>query len=99
MIQTPDADFDVTNIIQTDECSPLAANGADIDLMLGKVSLVEHIYIDRYFLCSHIFRVGRVALKPGTLGTQCASLIFLQITYNYHCILGIQIIDTSIYKY
>ncbi|KAF1527505.1 Aminoacyl tRNA synthase complex-interacting multifunctional protein 2, partial [Eudyptes sclateri] len=36
MIQTPDADFDVTNIIQTDECSPLAANGADLDLMLGK---------------------------------------------------------------
>ncbi|NXG34829.1 AIMP2 protein, partial [Dromaius novaehollandiae] len=35
MIQTPDADFDVTNIIQTDECSPLTAN-ADLDLMLGK---------------------------------------------------------------
>ncbi|NXO23464.1 AIMP2 protein, partial [Cisticola juncidis] len=36
MIQTPDADFDVTNIIQTDEFSPLTANGADLDLMLGK---------------------------------------------------------------
>lgn len=37
MIQTPDADFDVTNVIRTDECS-LTANGADLDLMLGKVS-------------------------------------------------------------
>ncbi|XP_068063080.1 aminoacyl tRNA synthase complex-interacting multifunctional protein 2 [Anomalospiza imberbis] len=36
MIQTPDADFDVTNIIQTDEFSPLTTNGADLDLMLGK---------------------------------------------------------------
>jgi len=44
MIQTPDADFDVTNIIQTDACSPLRTNGADLDLMLGKVSLVEHIH-------------------------------------------------------
>ncbi|NXX37831.1 AIMP2 protein, partial [Tricholaema leucomelas] len=35
MIQTPDADFDVTNVIRTDECS-LTANGADLDLMLGK---------------------------------------------------------------
>ncbi|XP_071427676.1 aminoacyl tRNA synthase complex-interacting multifunctional protein 2 isoform X1 [Pithys albifrons albifrons] len=36
MIQTPDADFDVTNVIQTDEFSPLTTNGADLDLMLGK---------------------------------------------------------------
>ncbi|NWY76649.1 AIMP2 protein, partial [Erithacus rubecula] len=36
MIQTPDADFDVTNVIQTDEFSPLTKNGADLDLMLGK---------------------------------------------------------------
>ncbi|NWH84375.1 AIMP2 protein, partial [Aegithalos caudatus] len=36
MIQTPDADFDVTNIIQADEFSPLTTNGADLDLMLGK---------------------------------------------------------------
>ncbi|KFV85652.1 Aminoacyl tRNA synthase complex-interacting multifunctional protein 2, partial [Struthio camelus australis] len=35
MIQTPDADFDVTNIIQTDDHSPLTAN-ADLDLMLGR---------------------------------------------------------------
>ncbi|KFQ20123.1 Aminoacyl tRNA synthase complex-interacting multifunctional protein 2, partial [Merops nubicus] len=39
MIQTPDADFDVTDIIQSDECSPLATNGADLDVMLGKASL------------------------------------------------------------
>ncbi|XP_019368420.1 PREDICTED: aminoacyl tRNA synthase complex-interacting multifunctional protein 2 isoform X2 [Gavialis gangeticus] len=36
MIQTPDADFDVTNIIQADEYSPLTANAADLDSMLGK---------------------------------------------------------------
>ncbi|NWJ03903.1 AIMP2 protein, partial [Crypturellus undulatus] len=35
MIHTPDADFDVTNIIQTDQHSPLTTN-ADLDLMLGK---------------------------------------------------------------
>lgn len=43
MIQTPDADFDVTNVIQTDECSTLTTNGADLDLMLGKVSFIQHI--------------------------------------------------------
>lgn len=43
MIQTPDADFDVTNVIQTDECSTLTTNGADLDLMLGKVSSVQYI--------------------------------------------------------
>lgn len=43
MIQTPDADFDVTNTIQTDEFSPLTTNGADLDLMLGKVSLAEQV--------------------------------------------------------
>nr|XP_005304758.1 aminoacyl tRNA synthase complex-interacting multifunctional protein 2 isoform X1 [Chrysemys picta bellii] len=36
MIQTPDADFDVTNIIQADEYAPLTANAADLDSMLGK---------------------------------------------------------------
>ncbi|KAM7151837.1 aminoacyl tRNA synthase complex-interacting multifunctional protein 2 isoform 1-T1 [Macrochelys suwanniensis] len=36
MIQTPDADFDVTNIIQADEYAPLTANTADLDSMLGK---------------------------------------------------------------
>uniref|UniRef100_A0A8C8RA90 Aminoacyl tRNA synthase complex-interacting multifunctional protein 2 n=1 Tax=Pelusios castaneus TaxID=367368 RepID=A0A8C8RA90_9SAUR len=36
MIQTPDADFDVTNIIQADENVPLTANTADLDSMLGK---------------------------------------------------------------
>uniref|UniRef100_A0A8D0GCP7 Aminoacyl tRNA synthase complex-interacting multifunctional protein 2 n=1 Tax=Sphenodon punctatus TaxID=8508 RepID=A0A8D0GCP7_SPHPU len=36
MIQTPDADFDVTNIIQADERAPLTANAVDLDSMLGK---------------------------------------------------------------
>lgn len=36
MIHTPDADFDVTHVIQNDDSSPLTANGADLDLMLGK---------------------------------------------------------------
>ncbi|XP_050822718.1 aminoacyl tRNA synthase complex-interacting multifunctional protein 2 isoform X3 [Gopherus flavomarginatus] len=36
MIQTPDADFDVTNIIQADEYAPLTASAADLDSMLGK---------------------------------------------------------------
>ncbi|XP_021267294.1 aminoacyl tRNA synthase complex-interacting multifunctional protein 2 isoform X2 [Numida meleagris] len=36
MIQTPDADFDVTHVIHNDESSPLTTNGADLDLMLGK---------------------------------------------------------------
>ncbi|NWI55148.1 AIMP2 protein, partial [Calyptomena viridis] len=35
MVQTPDADLDVTNI-QTDEFSPLTTSGADLDLLLGK---------------------------------------------------------------
>ncbi|KFQ43301.1 Aminoacyl tRNA synthase complex-interacting multifunctional protein 2, partial [Nestor notabilis] len=35
MTQTPDADIDVTNIIQTNDCS-LTASGADLDVMLGK---------------------------------------------------------------
>ncbi|NXU58522.1 AIMP2 protein, partial [Turnix velox] len=36
MIQTPDADFDVTDIIQSGDSSPLTANGAQLDAMLGK---------------------------------------------------------------
>ncbi|XP_020820952.1 aminoacyl tRNA synthase complex-interacting multifunctional protein 2 isoform X2 [Phascolarctos cinereus] len=37
MIQTPDADFDVTNMIQTNECTTLkTANAVDLDSMLGK---------------------------------------------------------------
>ncbi|XP_062999133.1 aminoacyl tRNA synthase complex-interacting multifunctional protein 2 isoform X2 [Elgaria multicarinata webbii] len=36
MIQTPDADFDVTNIIQADEHAPLAASAAELDNLLGK---------------------------------------------------------------
>ncbi|XP_038618310.1 aminoacyl tRNA synthase complex-interacting multifunctional protein 2 [Tachyglossus aculeatus] len=36
MIQTPDADFDVTNIIQAEEHTTLTANGANLDSMLGK---------------------------------------------------------------
>lgn len=43
MVQTPDADFDVTHVIQNDESSPLTTNGADLDLMLGKVSRVQHV--------------------------------------------------------
>ncbi|XP_030338375.1 aminoacyl tRNA synthase complex-interacting multifunctional protein 2 isoform X2 [Strigops habroptila] len=35
MTQTPDADIDVTNIIQTNDCS-LTASGADLDVMLGQ---------------------------------------------------------------
>ncbi|XP_060642655.2 aminoacyl tRNA synthase complex-interacting multifunctional protein 2 isoform X1 [Anolis sagrei] len=36
MIQTPDADFDATNIIQADEHVPLTASSADLDNLLGK---------------------------------------------------------------
>ncbi|XP_061456101.1 aminoacyl tRNA synthase complex-interacting multifunctional protein 2 isoform X2 [Rhineura floridana] len=36
MIQTPDADFDATNIIQADEHIPLTANAAELDNLLGK---------------------------------------------------------------
>ncbi|XP_044289404.1 aminoacyl tRNA synthase complex-interacting multifunctional protein 2 isoform X2 [Varanus komodoensis] len=36
MIQTPDADFDVTNIIQADEHSSLTASAAELDNLLGK---------------------------------------------------------------
>lgn len=49
MIQTPDADFDVTNVIQTDDSSPLTTNGADLDLMLGKVSSAEHVQRQIFF--------------------------------------------------
>nr|XP_034988123.1 aminoacyl tRNA synthase complex-interacting multifunctional protein 2 isoform X2 [Zootoca vivipara] len=36
MIQTPDADFDATNIIQADEHIPLSASAAELDNLLGK---------------------------------------------------------------
>ncbi|KAJ6659775.1 hypothetical protein lerEdw1_018491 [Lerista edwardsae] len=36
MIQTPDADFDATNIIQGDEHVPLTASATDLDNLLGK---------------------------------------------------------------
>nr|XP_033819540.1 aminoacyl tRNA synthase complex-interacting multifunctional protein 2 isoform X2 [Geotrypetes seraphini] len=36
MIQTPDADLDVTSIIQADECTPLSTSTADLDSVLGK---------------------------------------------------------------
>ncbi|XP_077172739.1 aminoacyl tRNA synthase complex-interacting multifunctional protein 2 isoform X2 [Paroedura picta] len=36
MIQTPDADFDATNIIRADERAPLTASTADLDNLLGK---------------------------------------------------------------
>ncbi|XP_043832020.1 aminoacyl tRNA synthase complex-interacting multifunctional protein 2 isoform X1 [Dromiciops gliroides] len=36
MIQTPDADFDVTNMIQTNEYTTLTTSAVDLDSMLGK---------------------------------------------------------------
>ncbi|XP_054848816.1 aminoacyl tRNA synthase complex-interacting multifunctional protein 2 isoform X2 [Eublepharis macularius] len=36
MIQTPDADFDATNIIHADEHPSLTVNAADLDTLLGK---------------------------------------------------------------
>ncbi|XP_001367158.1 aminoacyl tRNA synthase complex-interacting multifunctional protein 2 isoform X2 [Monodelphis domestica] len=36
MIQTPDADFDVTNMIQTDKYTTLTTSAVDLDSMLGK---------------------------------------------------------------
>ncbi|XP_072453961.1 aminoacyl tRNA synthase complex-interacting multifunctional protein 2 [Notamacropus eugenii] len=36
MIQTPDADFDVTNMIQTKECTTVTTSAVDLDSMLGK---------------------------------------------------------------
>lgn len=38
MIQTPDADLDVTNIIQAEERTALSANALDLNSVLGKVS-------------------------------------------------------------
>lgn len=38
MIQTPDADLDVTNIIQADEPTVLSTNALDLNSVLGKVS-------------------------------------------------------------
>lgn len=37
MIHTPDADLDVTNILQADEPTPLTTNALDLNLVLGKV--------------------------------------------------------------
>lgn len=37
MIQTPDADLDVTDIIQADSSAAPAAQTADLDAILGKV--------------------------------------------------------------
>lgn len=42
MIQTPDADFDATNIIQADEHVPLTTSATDLDNLLGKVGLDFH---------------------------------------------------------
>ncbi|XP_029432617.1 aminoacyl tRNA synthase complex-interacting multifunctional protein 2 isoform X2 [Rhinatrema bivittatum] len=36
MIQTPDADLDVTSIIQADECAPISTSTTDLDSFLGK---------------------------------------------------------------
>ncbi|XP_063170987.1 aminoacyl tRNA synthase complex-interacting multifunctional protein 2 isoform X2 [Candoia aspera] len=36
LIQTPDADFDATNIIQADEHAPLTVSSAELDSLLGK---------------------------------------------------------------
>ncbi|ELW64913.1 Aminoacyl tRNA synthase complex-interacting multifunctional protein 2 [Tupaia chinensis] len=41
MIQTPDADLDVTNIIQADEPTPLTTNALDLNSVLGKL-LCDH---------------------------------------------------------
>ena len=38
MIQTPDADLDVTNIIQADEPAALSTSAVDLNAMLGQVS-------------------------------------------------------------
>lgn len=38
MIQTPDADLDVTNIIQADEPPALSTSALDLNSVLGKVS-------------------------------------------------------------
>lgn len=38
MIQTPDADLDVTNIIQASEPSALSTSALDLNSVLGKVS-------------------------------------------------------------
>ncbi|KAL7979231.1 hypothetical protein Chor_015255 [Crotalus horridus] len=38
MIQTPDADFDATNIIQTDDHVSLTVSSAELDSLLGKAS-------------------------------------------------------------
>lgn len=38
MIQTPDADLDVTNIIQADELAALSTSTVDLNAMLGQVS-------------------------------------------------------------
>lgn len=37
MIHTPDADLDVTNILQADEPTTLTTNALDLNSMLGKV--------------------------------------------------------------
>lgn len=39
MIHTPDADVDVTNIIQADEPTALMTNALDLNSVLGKVGL------------------------------------------------------------
>lgn len=41
MIQTPDADLDVTNIIQAEEPTALSTNALDLNSVLGKVSSLK----------------------------------------------------------
>ena len=43
MIQTPDADLDVTNIIQADEPAALSTGALDLNSVLGKVSASRRI--------------------------------------------------------
>lgn len=67
MIQTPDADLDVTNIIQAEERTALSANALDLNSVLGKVSSLktrERQHAGWLVLAREFSEVGRGTFSP-----------------------------------
>lgn len=64
MIQTPDADLDVTNIIQAEQRTALSANALDLNSVLGKVSALKTK--DR----QHAGWLVLVQVRPGLASVQ-----------------------------
>ena len=66
MIQTPDADLDVTNIIQADAPAALSTSTVDLNAMLGQVSSFRKLKnITTLGGGGGCWKIVLVGLKPG----------------------------------